>query len=159
MADEKTFEQRRQQVIDDEKKRNEQAEADRKTREQADQQRRKEARDVPLVPDAAGNVMVEAFMGPYRGNRLTMTAADGQAAINNHWARNPGQIEYEHEPLDDAGRIAALDASKAWAQVQWDAANGTNEEDIGTPLGNKKRNVTPEPAGGYVTKTAEPTKR
>lgn len=145
-------------AADAEKKRIEQAETDRKTREQDEQRRRKEARDAPLVPDAAGNVQVECIMGPYRGQRITMTSADGQSAINDHWARNPGLIEYEHEPLDDAGRVAALDASKAWAQAQWDAANGVEEPPPeGTPVA-RKRNVTPEPATPYVTKS-EPTKR
>jgi len=152
--DKRTHEERRQQVLDDEKKRTEQAETDRKAREEADQKRRKEARDAPLVPDAAGNVMVEVFMGPYRGNRLTMTAADGQAAINNHWARNPGLIEYEHEPLDDAGRVAALDAAIAWAKATWDAANGTG--DVGTPV---RRDMAAEQSSGYVAKTAPAAKR
>jgi len=139
-----------------EKKRIEQAETDRKTREQAEQQRRKEARDAPLVPDAAGNVMVECIMGPYRGQLMTMTAADGQTAINDHWARKAGQLDYEHEALDDAGRVAALDASKAWAQAQWDAANDEEpppEGGEGTPVA-RKRDMAAEQGAGYTTKAA-----
>jgi hypothetical protein len=140
-----------------EKKRIEQADADRKSRDQAEQQRRKEARDAPLVPDAAGNVMVECIMGPYRGQHMTMTAADGQTAINDHWARKAGMIEYEHEALDEAGRTHAFEASQAWAKAQWDAAN---EEPDPPPPEARKRDMAPEASGGYFAKTAAPvTKR
>jgi hypothetical protein len=148
----------KRQAADAEQKRIEQAETDRKAREQAEADRRKAARDAPLVPNAEGNVMVEAIMGPYRGQRLTMTAADGQSAINNHWARNPVEAEYQHDALDEPERVAAFDASHAWAKAQWDAAQDVEETPPpeggeGTPVA-RKRNVTPEPAGGYVTKAA-----
>jgi hypothetical protein len=87
---------------------------------------------------------VEAIMGPYRGHRLTMTAADADAAVNAHWARDPfaepavgegtranevpqGEAAAEqqaHPPLTDEERAAAYEASVTWAKAQWDAAAG-----------------------------------
>ena len=106
--------------------------------------------------------MVEAIMGPYRGQHLTMTAADGQAAIDAHWARNPSEAIYEHEPLDDEHRKEAVDASHAWAQAQWDAAQGVEpdqpppEGGEGTPLEQRRRrSMTAEQTpGGYTTRDA-----
>jgi hypothetical protein len=99
-----------------------------------------------LVPNAEGNVMVEAIMGPYRNQNLTMTAADGQAAIDAHWARDPTEALYEHEPLDDEHRQEAVTAAHAWAQAQWDAAAGI---------------VPPPPEGGEggITRRADPRHR
>ena len=55
---------------------------------------------------------VDVIMGPYRGHRLTMTAADADAAVNGHWATDPHAVvdpDHPHPPLEDAGRQAALD--------------------------------------------------
>ena len=169
MADEKRAEDDRKRTAEDdrkhaaeaEQKRIAQAEEDRKQREQAEQQRRKQARDAPLVPNAEGNVMVECIMGPYRGQRLTMTAADGQAAINDHWARNPTEAEYQHEELAEADRVAAWEASKAWAQAQWDAAAAIGEEPDPPPVieeggeggaAARRRAMQAEQGGGYATR-------
>ena len=131
-------------------------------RKKADEERRKSAQQQALVPNAEGNVMVEAIMGPYRGQHLTMTAADGQAAIDAHWARNPSEAIYEHEPLDEEHRKEAVDASHAWAQAQWDAAQGVEpdqpppEGGEGTPLEQRRRrSMTAEQTpGGYTTRDA-----
>src|SRR4029077_3102134 len=86
----------------------------------ADDDKKKTARQ-ELVLNAEGNVAVDVIMGPYRDNRLTMTAADGQAAVDAHWARNPQEPYGEHDPLSDQERNDALEASHAWAQAQQDA--------------------------------------
>jgi hypothetical protein len=77
-------------------------------RRRQDQGRKEiESRERALVPNAEGNVRVEAIMGPYRGQHLTMTAADGQNAINDHWARDPTEALYEHEELSEEDRTHA----------------------------------------------------
>ena len=153
-------EEQRKHAADAEAKRIAQAEDDRKKQAQAEDDRKKKASQQALVPNAEGNVMVEAIMGPYRGQRLTMTAADGQAAINDHWARDPTEALYEHEQLDDEHRKEAVDAAHAWAQTQWDAAQGVEDETPPPPEGGegeagitRKRNMTPAaPTGGYTTR-------
>ena len=74
-----------------------------------------------LVPNAEGNVVVECIMGPYRGQHLTMTATDGQAAIDAHWARDPTEAIYEHDELDEAERTAALAKGRAGRPRREDA--------------------------------------
>ena len=131
-------------MADDDKRTNE-----KKTRAKAEQR--------ALVPNAEGNVMVEAIMGPYRGQHLTMTATDGQAAIDAHWARDPTEAIYEHDELDEAERTAALDASHTWAQAQWDAAQGVEPPEPPPPEGGVTRRRALEPEdkpGGYSTRGA-----
>ena len=166
-------EEQRRHAADAEQKRIAQAEEDRKKQAQAEQDRKKEVSQRALVPNAEGNVIVEAIMGPYRGQHLTMTEADGQAAINDHWARDPTEALYEHEALDDEHRKEAVDAAHAWAQTQWDAAQGVEDETPPPPEGGegegeggiaaRRRAMTPEaPTGGYTTRatpTPAPTPR
>jgi len=96
-------------------------------------------------------------MGPYRGSRLTMTAADGQAAINGHWARDPQEEYGDHDPLTDQQRNDALTAATTWAQATWDKAQGT-EEPPPPPEGGvtKKRDMKPDEGAGYSTRQADP---
>ena len=44
--------------------------------------------------------VIDVFMGPYRGHRLTVPAADADSAVNNHWATdaNAPPPEPDHEP-------------------------------------------------------------
>ena len=118
---------------------------------------RKKAAQQQLVPNAEGNVMVDVIMGPYRNSRLTMTAADGQAAIDGHWAIAPNVAfdpDHEpHDPLTDQQRQDALTASHAWAQATWDVAQGAAEPKSGHPPG---RAMKPDEAEGYKTRQAEP---
>jgi hypothetical protein len=94
----------------------------------------KKAKAAPkLVPNAEGNVMVEAIMGPYRGQRLTMTAADGNDAIINHWARDPTETLYEHDELTDIQRDGAFKAAHDWANAQWEAAQAPPEPEQAPP--------------------------
>jgi hypothetical protein len=160
MADDnRTAEERNRQAADAEQKRVQQAEEDRKQKEKAEADRKKAARDAPLVPNAEGNVMIECIMGPYRGQNLTVTAADGQAAINEHWARNPVEAEYQHDELSGEERTAAWDASHAWANRIWEEAQKEPDETPppeGTPV---RRAMTPQSEqGGYATRAAEPHK-
>jgi hypothetical protein len=121
-----------------------------------------EQRQAELVPDAAGNVRVEVIMGPYRGQHLTMTNADGQAAINAHWARNPTEVLYQHEALSDQERTDAFAAAHAWAQAQWDAAQGTTPPEPPPPEGGetggetRKRTMRPDEGEGYRTRDVHP---
>ena len=68
---------------------------------------------------------IQVLLGPYRDHRLTVSAADADAAINNHWAVDPFRAppdEEPHPPLSDEERTAALEAATTWAQLQWDTA-------------------------------------
>jgi hypothetical protein len=154
----RSAEDERKHAADEEAKRIAQAEEDRKQQAEADDKRKAEAKQRALVPNAEGNVMVEAIMGPYRGQRLTMTAADGQAAINDHWARDPVEALYEHEALDDEHRKEAIDAAQAWAQAQWDAAQGIEPPEPPPPEGGitKRRAMRPDDGTDYKTRHTEP---
>jgi hypothetical protein len=172
--DNRTDDERKKQAADDEQKRITQAEDDRKAREQAEADRQKAMKETPLVPNDQGIVMVEAIMGPYRGQRLQMKEADGTAAINEHWARNPVWAEYVHDELSDEERKAAWDASHAWANAQWEEAQKEPEEaepkarereEQGgdrPPEQEQQRNLQADQGGaaaGYKTRTPEPPRR
>jgi hypothetical protein len=170
MADDKrdddkrrSAEEERKYAADAESKRIAQAEEDRKRRDDDAKKAKAEQRD--LVPNAEGNVQVEAIMGPYRGQRLTMPAAEGQAAIDEHWARDPTDALYEHEALDDEHRQEAYEAAHTWAQAQWDAAQGVEPPDPPPPEGGdggitRRRAMQAEEDPGYKTRQApEPPKR
>jgi hypothetical protein len=125
-------------------------------------------------PDAEGNKLVEALIGPYRGQRLKMPAADADQAIADHWARDPfgvvpipepkdeeerlRQIRGESAPkegepamgegppyLSDEERRAAHEASTAWAQAQWDAAQELETEDMRQVRLAREPATPPEP--------------
>jgi hypothetical protein len=114
-----------------------------------------------LEPNAEGNVMVDIIMGPYRSQRLTMTAADGQAAIDGHWATAPNQAydpDHEpHDPLTDQERQDALTAATTWAQTTWDAAQGVTPPDPPPPEGGvvSTRAMKPDGGAGYKTREAK----
>jgi hypothetical protein len=121
----------------------------------ADDDKKKEKVAGPkMVPDAEGNTLIDVIMGPYRDNRLKMTAADADAAVNAHWARDPlGQEDPDHPPLTDQQRQDALAASHAWAQAQQDALL----PDPPPPEGGvtRKREMKPEEGEGYKTRQTE----
>ena len=113
------------------------------------------------MADETRQIMV--LMGPYRDHRLTVSAADADAAINGHWAVDPFYMpaadEEPHPPLSDEERTAALEAATTWAQAQWDTAQGVaaaKEPPAGQGRAKKpdeKRDMTPdEPAGRYTTR-------
>ena len=67
--------------------------------------------------------MIDVIMGPYRGNRLTMSTADADAAVNGHWATDanappPEPDDEPHPPLSDEERAAALDGRRGMGKAQ-----------------------------------------
>src|SRR5262245_13785830 len=100
---------------------------------------------------------VEAILGPYRGQRLTMLDADADAAVNDHWARDPyAPPEDPHDPLTEQERTDALAAAQAWAQAQWDAAQGNAppEPPVEPPPETRQRRAmhSDEHSGSYKTR-------
>jgi hypothetical protein len=107
---------------------------------------------------------IQVLMGPYRDHRLTVSSADAESAINNHWAVDPHAVaapdDHPHPPLTEEERTAALEAATAWAQLQWDTAQQVKPPDPPPdPLitrakkPDEKRDMTPdEPAGRYTTR-------
>ena len=100
---------------------------------------------------------IDVIMGPYRGNLLTVSAADADAAVNAHWARDPHSGEAYgtgHDPLSDEERATALEAANTWAKAQWTA--GTQEPPPDPPVSRakeEKRDMKPdEPAAKYTTR-------
>ena len=101
---------------------------------------------------------IQVLLGPYRDHRLTVSAADADAAINNHWAVDPFHVaapdEEPHPPLSDEERTAALEAATTWAQAQWDTAQGVTPPPPEPPITRAKeehRDMTPEDTSGDYT--------
>jgi hypothetical protein len=110
---------------------------------------------------------IDVIMGPYRGHRLTVSAADADAAVNGHWATDPNAVsEPDHEPhppLSEQERTEALTAATTWAQLQWDTAQQVPPPDPPPPEGGeggitRRRSMTPDksPGSGYQTRHVEP---
>jgi hypothetical protein len=106
---------------------------------------------------------IDVIMGPYRGHRLTMTTADADSAINNHWAVEPHVLppdpDDQHPPLTEEERTTALEAATTWAQLQWDTAQGVAPPDPPPPEGGeggvtRKRAMKPDEdeREGYKTR-------
>ena len=105
---------------------------------------------------------IQVLMGPYRDHRLTVSASDADAAINDHWAVDPNHVlapdEEPHPPLSEEERTHALEAAQAWAQLQWDTAQGIAPPDPPPPEARREtetRDMHPEgddPAGNYTTR-------
>jgi hypothetical protein len=86
---------------------------------------------------------IDVTMGPYRGNLLDLPAAEADAAIAAHWARDPYSTEEYgtgHDPLSEEERASAMAAAQTWAQAQWDLAQGT-----ATP--KEERDMTADASG------------
>ena len=100
---------------------------------------------------------IQVLLGPYRDNRLTVSAADAEMAINDHWAVDPHHVaapdEEPHPPLTDEERTHALEAATAWAKLQWDTAQQVPPPEPppeGTPV---RRDMKPDDASGrYPTR-------
>jgi hypothetical protein len=119
-------------------------------------------------PDAEGNKVVDVMVGPYRGHRLKMPAAEADKAIIDNWARDPfsilpiaqpkeGEADMGQPPfLSDEQRKVAHEASTAWAQAQWEASQQLETEDMKTVREareakhepGQERAMTPSPEGG-----------
>jgi hypothetical protein len=101
--------------------------------------------------------VIDVIMGPYRGTRLTVSAADADAAVNNHWATDsnappPAQDHEPHPPLSEEERAAALTAAEAWAQQTWATAQGI--EPPPPPEGGVTRAMAADESGTYTTRAA-----
>lgn len=101
---------------------------------------------------------IQVLLGPYRDHRLTVSAADAETAINDHWAVDPSHVaepdEEPHPPLSEEERTHALEAATAWAQLQWDTAQQKPPEP--TPV---RRDMKPdEAAGRYSTRGVSESK-
>jgi hypothetical protein len=129
--DNRTADDRQREAREAEAKR---IEDNKRAEEERNEQRRKTAAERELVPNAEGNVIMEVIMGPYRGNYLTMTAADAEEAKDSHWARDPGETDRDHDHvLTEEDRQSALTQAHAWAQAQWDAAAALGDDDDEAP--------------------------
>lgn len=95
---------------------------------------------------------IEAILGPYRGNRLTMPAAEAQNAINDHWARDPYSEDPPHDALTEEERAHALEAATAWRDAQLAASQGEEPPPDPAPEGGATRAMQSEGGGGYKTR-------
>ena len=100
---------------------------------------------------------IDVIMGPYRGNLLTVSAADADAAVNAHWARDPFSGEpygTAHDPLSDEERASALEAANTWAKAQWHVAEAIADPKAeGTTPESVRRDMEAEhKPGGYTTR-------
>jgi hypothetical protein len=106
------------------------------------------------MADETKQIMV--LLGPYRDHRLTVSAADAETAINDHWAIDPFHVaepdEEPHPPLSEEERTHALEAAQTWAQLQWDTAQQKPPDPPpeGTPV---RRDMKPDDTTGrYPTR-------
>ena len=101
---------------------------------------------------------IQVLLGPYRDHRLTVSAADAESAINNHWAVDPHAApdDHPHPPLSEEERTQAVTSATEWAQLQWDTAQGIAPPDPPPPEGGvtRRRAMTPDdtPSGSYSTR-------
>jgi len=102
---------------------------------------------------------IQVLLGPYRDHRLTVSAADAETAINDHWAIDPFATlepdEEPHPPLSEEERTHALEAATAWATTQWNTAQGIAPPDPPPPEGGvtRRRAMTPDDTTGrYATR-------
>ena len=88
----------------------------------------------PTSEPLAGGRAMYVLVGPYRGNVLTMTDADGESAKDNHWAIDIADMSgpldantpYDHDhELTDEDRAYAVKEANEWAAAQ----SGQGEED------------------------------
>ena len=95
---------------------------------------------------------IEATVGPYRGQRLTVSAADADAAIADKWAIDPfAPVEHEPdeapEPLSEEERVSAHEAALAWSAAQQKAASGEDN-----PAPEQTRAMGAETPKNYKTR-------
>ena len=110
--------------------------------------------------------MIDVIMGPYRGHRLQVSAADAQGAIDSHWALDanagpPAADEEPPKPLSDEERTAAWDAAHDWAHKQWAIAQGEPDTPPPPQAGEVKARdmeADDEP-GRYTTRSHKPATR
>ena len=103
--------------------------------------------------------VIDVIMGPYRGHRLTVPAADADSAVNNHWATDadapPPDADHEpHPPLSDEERQAALDAAHEWANKTWATAQGIEPPPPEVPEAKtESRDMAADDPARYATRS------
>lgn len=119
--------------------------------------------DFPLV----GGKQVQAVIGPYAGQRLTMPTAEADQAIADHWAIVPREPPLDpdadplggHTTLTDAERQAAQDAAQTWADAQLPHTEPADKPAIETrPTRQDTRDMHAGDHERYETR-GEPTRR
>ena len=103
--------------------------------------------------------MIDVMMGPYRGHRLTVSAADAQSAIASHWASDadaplPGPNPDPPPPLSDEERTAAWEAANEWARNTWAISQGEPAPVQGEA---EARHMEADDAGRYTTRSHKPS--
>lgn len=97
--------------------------------------------------------VIEATCGPYRGQRLTMLAADAVRAIADKWARDPGEVFDPDEPppeITTEQQAMAIQAARDWQQAQLNALE--NPPAAASKTAQPKA-TTAAPAGTYQTRS------
>ena len=110
--------------------------------------------------------VIDVLLGPYRGHRLTVSAADAESAINNHWATDAdalplGPDDHPHPPLSEDERQEAYAAAHDWANTQWQIAQGEPDEPP-PPEGGEggiTRDMEGDEPGKYTTRSAAKRRR
>jgi hypothetical protein len=88
--------------------------------------------------------ILEIIAGPYRGQRLTMSKAEAEAAIAEKWAIDPNVPRQEGEPMTDEQRAEIVaKAGKALRKLRGEAEPQADFRDM-----------TAEKPAPYVTKAA-----
>lgn len=102
---------------------------------------------------------IDAIVGPYAGKRLSVTAADFEGAINDHWAVDPfaEPDDEPHPPLSDEERTHAVEAANTWAAAQTgDVPPPEPPEPPPEEGGTRRRAMTPEnSAPGYAVRQVD----
>jgi hypothetical protein len=107
-----------------------------------------------LFPESkamAEDVLIEAIAGPYRGQRLTVSADDAKAAIKDGWARDPFAEPEEPKEMTDEDRQKVAEAAEKAAR----RLRGEEETEAPKPSVEAKA-VEPEQSGSYETRTSKP---
>lgn len=109
--------------------------------------------------------VIDVMIGPYRGQRLTVSAADADSAVNSHWATDanagpPNPDEEPHPPLSAEERTAALDAATEWAHKTWATAQGIEPPPPEVPEAKtESRDLAADDPARYATRSAKPSPR
>lgn len=100
--------------------------------------------------------VIEAIAGPYAGQRLTVPAADADAAIKDGWARDPfAPVDPDAEPpeLDQEAHDKMLTAAQKAARK----LRGEEEPDAGKKAKEAKSLEADNPGATYETRSTAPS--
>lgn len=102
--------------------------------------------------------VIEATAGPYRGQRLTMPAADADTAIDDGWAVDPTKpIDADASPpeLNDEQRSEILAKAETAARKLRGEPEGEPKEKL--PTGRESPTATPREANAKRDEKPKPT--